>query len=229
LSLVLVGAALHRSPGVPAAAVAWAVMVVAMMLPTLVPMLRTLSELLDGRHAGNWWRFVGGYAAVWMAAGVVGVALHVAVGQLTADSSAASPRWLIVVALGVAGLYQYTPWKARCLQACTSPFLWFLRNWRDGARGSWVMGCRHGATCLGCCWALMALSVVAFGAGLAGMAAMTLVMFAEKVPRVGRLIRVPLGAALLVVALATLLFAGGNGPSHHLSLDGTPVPHTTEP
>jgi predicted metal-binding membrane protein len=193
-------------------AAGWLVMILAMMVPTLVPMLRTLSSLLAGRQQATWWHFVGGYVLSWIAAG--GVAMALSSVALVLDP--VSRGWATVAGLALAGVYQFTPLKAKCLRECTSPFLWFLRNWRDGARGAWVMGTRHAASCLGCCWALMALSVIAVGAGIVGMVAMTVVMVVEKVPSLGRALRVPLGGSLIAVAVVLAVAqVGGDGDTPH--------------
>ncbi len=60
----------------------------------------------------------------------------------------------------VAGLYQFTPLKHACLRQCQTPAAFLSRHWKRGAHGAWAMGLRHGAFCLGCCWALMLLLFV---------------------------------------------------------------------
>lgn len=65
-------------------------------------------------------------------------------------------------ALVAAALYEMTPIKTRCLRKCRSPLGSFLSSWRNGLRGAFTMGTRHGAWCLGCCWALM-LALFALG------------------------------------------------------------------
>lgn len=202
----------HTHPSSALASVgAWLLMVVAMMLPTLVPMLRTLSSILAGRDSTAWWSFVGGYLTVWTSAGLAGVGLQ----QLAAPAVAAAPQLVTATVLALAGAYQLTRWKSACLNACTSPFHWFLRHWRDGSAGGWSMGIRHGLTCLGCCWALMALAVVATGLGVVGMAAMTAVMIVEKFPAFGRRVRVPIGVSLLAVAVSFAVMEGANHTRQH--------------
>jgi len=55
-----------------------------------------------------------------------------------------------------AGIFQWTPFKRACLKSPRSPLSFLMSQWRDGAAGSFFMGLRHGAYCVGCCWALMA-------------------------------------------------------------------------
>ena len=56
-----------------------------------------------------------------------------------------------------AGIWQFTPLKHACLRHCRSPAEFLARHWRDGHAGTFLIGVRHGAYCLGCCWMLMLL------------------------------------------------------------------------
>jgi predicted metal-binding membrane protein len=60
------------------------------------------------------------------------------------------------VTLLVAAVYELTPFKDVCLGKCRTPLGFLLGSWRDGLSGALQMGMRHGAWCVGCCWALMA-------------------------------------------------------------------------
>ena len=107
-----------------------------------------------------------------------------------------------------AGLYQFTPLKRVCLRHCRSPLAFVALHWRDGPLGAIRMGIWHGAYCLGCCWALFAILVVAGIMSLAWMLLLTLVVFAEKVFPHGQRVSATIGFALiglgLVVAGASL-------------------------
>jgi len=89
------------------------------------------------------------------------------------------------IALGatlvIAGGYQFSPIKERCLSVCQSPISFLMTRWQAGYRGALRMGTVHGAYCLGCCWALFAVLVAAGVMSLAWMLLLTLVVFAEKV------------------------------------------------
>jgi predicted metal-binding membrane protein len=89
--------------------------------------------------------------------------------------------------------------------------MFMLRHYRRGPRGAFELGMRHGAFCLGCCWALMLLMFAVGVASLPLMAALALVMYHEKTrPSGSRAVPVT-GAALLGVAsivLAWSLYAG---------------------
>jgi predicted metal-binding membrane protein len=101
----------------------------------------------------------------------------------------------------MAGVYQFTPIKRVCLRHCRSPFAFVAMHWRDGRLGAVQMGVVHGIFCLGCCWALFAVLVAAGTMSLAWMLALTLVVFAEKVLPMARLISPAIGIALVIVGL----------------------------
>ena len=108
-----------------------------------------------------------------------------------------------------AGVYQFTPLKRACLRHCRSPVEFLARHWRRGPGGAFAMGARHGAFCLGCCWAMMLLLFAGGVMSLAWIAALALLVLVEKLlpagPLVGRAVGVALiawGAAGLAVAVA---------------------------
>ena len=83
--------------------------------------------------------------------------------------------------------------------------LYFMSHWRQGPGGGWAMGLRHGAICVGCCWALMALAFVGGTMNLAWMGLATALMALEKLPAIGRHVTPLVGAVLLGLALAYAL------------------------
>jgi predicted metal-binding membrane protein len=141
----------------------WSVMAAAMMLPTFVPALRTFLALPApaGRPAEAA-AMVGGYLAVWLGAAAGLAAFQWALagqGVLAPDGRSLSQALTAGLFL-VAGAYQVTPLKAACLSHCRSPLATFLSAWRPGAGAAFALGLRMGRDCLGCCWALMLLSLV---------------------------------------------------------------------
>jgi predicted metal-binding membrane protein len=184
----------------------WLVMVGAMMLPTVVPLVR-LFVPVSGRaprpavaRAG----FLAGYLAIWTA--FAGVALlgdagvHALVDQWA--WLAARPELVLGGALVLAGAFQFSPLKNACLTACRNPvgFLW--QHYRRGPAGAWRLGLRHGLSCLGCCWALMLLMFATGVGSLVWMLALTAVMVIEKTSRWGARLVAPVGVALLVAGIA---------------------------
>src|SRR5487761_467822 len=83
-------------------------------------------------------------------------------------------------ALIAAGFYQLTSLKAACLRRCRSPLEFVLQHWQPGARGALLMGLLHGMFCLGCCWMLMVLLFVSGAMNIQWIAALTILVLAEK-------------------------------------------------
>jgi predicted metal-binding membrane protein len=182
----------------------WQVMTVAMMLPSSLPMVYMLSyaSQKQARPRAVQAAFLAGYALVW-----TGFALAAFVGDTGIHRLVDGWPWLALhpyvigaTTFALAGLFQFSPLKERCLSACRSPFSFFVRYYRQGIGGAWGLGLRHGLFCLGCCWALM---LVMFGVGvgsLVGMAALAGVMVVEKAVPGGQRLSPILGVALLLLA-----------------------------
>ena len=142
----------------------WLVMMAAMMFPSVAPTVALYSRLTKSRSPLLPLVFTGGYLLVWGAIGALAFGIAVAGGQATSDFLAweRAGRWIAGATLIVAAVYELTPLKDVCLGKCRSPLGFLLGSWRDGPRGALWMGTRHGAWCVGCCWALMA-SLFALG------------------------------------------------------------------
>jgi predicted metal-binding membrane protein len=116
--------------------------------------------------------------------------------------------WLIGAnLLIVAGAFQFTPLKYACLDRCRAPGAFLLRHYRRGARNALAIGARHGAHCVGCCWALMLVMFAAGVASLVWMALLTTIMVHEKTHATGRRAVPVTGAAAL--GLASILVVWG--------------------
>ena len=189
------GSAMSLTMGLPALPflAMWVVMMVAMMFPSAAPMILTFHKVQASRRRSGGaipltCLFVAGYMLVWTGAGVVAyVAARAAdaIGRGALPSPDASARigGAILVA---AGIYQLTALKDACLAKCRTPVAFIMSSWRGGADGALRMGGLHGAYCLGCCWLLF---VVLFPLGimnLSAMAALTLLICAEKLLSWGR-------------------------------------------
>jgi predicted metal-binding membrane protein len=108
--------------------------------------------------------FTGGYLVAWAAAGAAAFAVARSGDAIAGDilSWDRAGRSVAGATLVIAAAYELTPLKDVCLAKCRSPLGFLLGAWRDGRTGSLQMGVRHGAWCIGCCWALMA-SLLALG------------------------------------------------------------------
>ena len=191
----------------------WALMMVAMMLPSAAPMI-----LLYSRVAGRAERqgrlppisvFTLAYVGVWTgfsAAAALAQALLVASGLVGAMTLAVGEARVAGALLLLAGLYQLIPLKRACLDQCRSPLSFIMRWSRPGIAGALRLGTLHGLYCLGCCWALMLLLFVGGVMNLAWIAALALLVLVEKIAPPSLRIR-PVVATLLLVAGALLLAA----------------------
>jgi len=182
----------------------WAVMMVAMMVPSAGPMILTFATINRRRAASGTPAvptavFLAGYLVTWSAVSLLATLLQWALGATALLVPATLQVTPIAggVLLLAAGAWQLTPLKYACLARCQSPLGFILSEWREGARGALVMGARHGAYCVGCCWALMALLFVAGVMNLVWVAAIAGFVLVEKLAPPGRLVSWGAGAALL--------------------------------
>ena len=180
----------------------WALMVLAMMLPTALPVLGAFRDLSRGQDGDTGslglLAFAGGYSIVWLGFAALASVLQVTLVRAgLADQSSRVSYLLAAVLLVGAGLYQLTPLKAMCLAHCRSPMMTLLARWRPGFGGALRMGIGNGLFCLGCCWALMLLAFVGGTMNLVWMGVATVLMALEKLPRLGRPLTLPLGIVLL--------------------------------
>jgi predicted metal-binding membrane protein len=186
----------------------WAVMMVAMMFPSVAPMVLAHARIVRSRGEGALptVSFVLGYLVVWTAAGLVPLAAIQLLGTSFASPlSAWLPRLGGAVVL-LAGAYQLTPLKNACLRACRSPLGFVMsHNFGGGSPAAARAGMSHGLFCLGCCWALMAVLAVLGLMNLAWMAVFALVFFLEKSWRRGLMLARIVGAACIVIGVAVLI------------------------
>ena len=197
----------------------WVVMMAAMMLPSVAPTVALYSNLKHTRAVGAPLLFTSGYLLVWSAVGL-GTYLLARIGtELSGDVLAwdRAGRWVAGATLLIAAAYELTPLKDVCLGKCRTPLGFLLGNWREGLSGAVNMGVRHGAWCVGCCWALMA-SLFALGVmSIVWMAVVAgLIAFEKLIP--SRRAATYGTAAVLIVVGALMLFAPDVVPA--LSIPG---------
>jgi predicted metal-binding membrane protein len=184
----------------------WVVMMAAMMFPSVAPTVALYSKLKRTRALGAPLLFTAGYLLVWSAVGLGAYALALIGGQLFGDVLAwdRAGRWVAGATLLVAAAYELTPLKDVCLGKCRSPLGFLLGSWRDGLSGATRMGARHGAWCVGCCWALMA-SLLALGVmSVVWMAVVAGLIAFEKLIPSRRVATYGTGAVLLVLGVLML-------------------------
>ena len=181
----------------------WLVMVVAMMLPPALPLFRVVRRLTSSD--AYTWIAVLIFVSAW---GLTGLVLTVGT-DLLGGVFARLPHehMLLGAGLVLAGAWQFTPWKDACLTACRTPRGIAMTHWRSGSplvSGATIAGV-YAASCIGCCWALMAVGLLTGAAGLGAMAVLTLLMAAERLTRQGRTLVRPAGAAALILGVSLLL------------------------
>ena len=199
----------HASPLVMAGVFigGWSAMTVAMMLPTALPVLATVNGLARGRNDRTLLLslVVSGYVGIWTAFGALAYLAALAVQELLLAYTELPVRvGMAPLLLVLAGSFQITSLKYRCLEKCRSPFTFALSYWQ-GVHQRWHalrLGIGHGVYCVGCCWALMLLMFAAGAAHLTWMLVLALLMAAEKNASWGRRLSAPLGFVLVGAGLA---------------------------
>ncbi|KUZ63881.1 hypothetical protein WI38_32385 [Burkholderia ubonensis] len=196
-------------------AAAWTLMILAMMLPTTLSLFNAFARVVAGRPDRA--RLIAlvalGYVAAWSGFGLLAHALHALLLAGVAHVPALAWRgWLIGAAVfALAGAFQFSALKTRCLERCRTPLSFVISHWRGRApqRHAFALGGRHGLFCIGCCWALMLMMFVVGAGSLGWMLALAAAMAIEKNAAWGRRITAPLGFALLGGAV---LIAAGHLP-----------------
>jgi predicted metal-binding membrane protein len=185
----------------------WVVMMAAMMFPSVAPTVALFSRMTKRRSPLSAPLFVAGYLVTWAGAGLAAFVLAAIVGRLWGDVLAwdRAGRWVAGTVLVLAAVYELTPLKDVCLGKCRSPLGFLLGSWRDGRWGALRMGAKHGAWCVGCCWALMA-SLFALGAmSVLWMAFVAGLIAVEKTLPWRQV--ATYGTAAVLLVLGVLLFA----------------------
>ena len=166
----------------------WAVMMVAMMVPTAAPMILTFAAIRRKRHEQQGpfvptSVFVLAYMVIWAGFSALATLANWALhrdGFMTSMTGSTLPL-VGGFFLAGAGVFQWTPLKHACLRRCRTPLGFLMTEWREGRRGAFIMGLRHGTFCVVCCWALMALLFVLGVMNLVWVAALAAFVLLEKV------------------------------------------------
>jgi predicted metal-binding membrane protein len=188
----------------------WVLMIVAMMLPSSVPLVLVFAGVVGRRPRPG--LLVGlllaGYLAIWSAFGAAAWLLDRGIHALVAAWPwlATHSQLILATTLVIAGLWQFSPIRERCLDECRSPFGFVVNRWRGTSlrREAFAMGIAHGAFCVGCCWSLM---LVMFGVGLGSVPAMLslgAIIAVEKNMPWGRRLTRPMGIVLILAGVYAL-------------------------
>jgi predicted metal-binding membrane protein len=193
----------------------WWTMMIAMMSPSAAPTILLYARV--HRHSAAQGQiqaasaptgaFTAGYLVIWLGFSAIAATLQWLLqqgGVVSATMMGSQSRYFSGAVLIAAGAYQFSPLKNLCLSHCRAPTDFLSRHWRPGAIGAFRLGALHGAYCVGCCWTLMALLFVGGVMNLVWIAALALLVLAEKVaptgPWIGR------GIGLLFIAWGAATF-----------------------
>ena len=136
----------------------------------------------------------------------MGLQWFLAANELISGLMQSTSREFSATLLGIAGLWQFSPWKQSCLRHCRNPVEFLTRHRRPGSRGALIMGSTHGLYCLGCCWFLMTLLFVGGVMNLLWVAGLALYVWVEKMMPGGEWLSKVMGVLLIAWAAAILFF-----------------------
>jgi predicted metal-binding membrane protein len=183
----------------------WVVMMIGMMTPSAAPMILIYARvarqasIANKPFAATGW-FAAGYFLAWTGFSLIATVAQWALDRaaLLGPAMASASNVLGGVVLITAGIYQWTRFKDVCLANCQSPLLFIQQHggFRGNKVGSLLIGLHHGAHCVGCCWALMALLFVGGVMNVLWIAGLSILVLLEKLAPVGRLIARLAGVAL---------------------------------
>lgn len=207
----------EMAASLPIVALMWWSMMIAMMTPSAAPLVLLYGRVARHHAAGDSRPgaalapaafLAAGYLLMWLVFSLVAATVQdllqpagLISGMMLWSKTAA----LSGTVLAAAGLYQLSPLKQACLRHCRAPAQFLVSHWRPGRLGALVLGMRHGAYCVGCCWLLMALLFVGGVMNLLWIVVLTLFVLVEKFAPAGAMIGKWSGALLLAWAAATLV------------------------
>jgi predicted metal-binding membrane protein len=188
----------------------WAVMMAAMMFPTMVPTLKSYEDLMisaDGTRFG-WLGMLLGYSLVWVAFSIVITSVQLGLLSINLVDMMGKVKsiWISSTLLIIAGLFQFTRAKETCHGVCHSPMGYFLGYWRAGFNGGVRMGLGLGSYCVGCCWLFMVLGFAGGVMNFLWMGLATLFMIVEKLPAIGHYVIKPMGGILILTGILLFIY-----------------------
>lgn len=190
-------------------AVMWLLMMIAMMTPSVAPVVMLFSRVSRQTDAPllRTASFMSGYFSAWVAFSVVVALLQVLLlQQRWIDAMGITRSRAFSAALLVAvGVYQWLPIKSACLAHCRSPVQFLTHHYRAGLSGSWRMGVEHGLYCVGCCWVLMLLLFIGGVMNPWWIAGLGLLVFMEKLAPRGNLIARTVGIGMIATGIALIV------------------------
>jgi predicted metal-binding membrane protein len=187
----------------------WWVMMVAMMLPSALPMILLFTSLNQKMGANSPMAvttFVAAYLLIWGGFSAIATSCqwwlvqHDLIAAMRPSNSTLLGAGLLISA----GIWQLSPWKQTCLNHCRAPIQFLSENWQAGTMGALQMGLKHGLYCLGCCWVLMALLFYGGIMNLLWIIGLAIFILIEKVMPVN--INISRYSGMILIAWGILLF-----------------------
>lgn len=194
----------------------WIVMMVAMMLPSLVPMLWRYRQAVGGTgetRVGGLTVLVGvAYFSVWTALGMAAFPLGVALAafEMRLPALARAVPVAVGVVVLIAGALQFTAWKAHHL-ACCREAPQHCGMLPSDAGTAWRHGLRLGLHCCYCCANLTAILLVVGVMDLRAMAVVTAAITGERLAPAGEPVARIIGSIVITAALFLIARASGIG------------------
>ena len=198
----------------------WTAGMAAMMLPAISPMVLLYNKLIKTNngnseivqyHPVQMVSFVGSYLAVWALTGIVlFFGWSVLNTNFFMDIEKREMSFVYGIVLIIAGVYQFSPLKTKCLGYCESPASFFMRRWKGGFTGAIKMGTFHGLYCLGCCWPYFLLMIALGWMNLLFMGLFAAIILGEKIWSKGIWIARMAGIGFIVLGLVSALLQDGN-------------------
>lgn len=189
----------------------WAVMMVAMMVPSAAPAILLFTGMharastADGAARG--FAFTAGYLVAWTGFSTLATLLQWALSRaaLLSPMMMSTSRWLGAGILAAAAAYQVLPLKEACLRHCRAPAHFLAEHYRPGRLGALRMGLEHGLYCVGCCWLLMTLLFVGGVMNLLWIALISGFVLLEKIAPARAHASGAAAVALLLLAIRVAL------------------------
>lgn len=187
----------------------WAIMMAGMMLPSAIPVIMLVENLNQQRLKRNaaythTLFFALGYLIAWSLYSLIITFVqyylhHIELLSPMMDSANSTFSYSILL---IAGAYQFTPFKQRCLQLCRSPLSMLSTHYKEGKLGAIYLGIFHGSYCVGCCWFIMAILFISGVMNLKWILILTLVVLIEKALPKGEVLSKSLGVILILLGLS---------------------------
>jgi predicted metal-binding membrane protein len=197
----------------------WTAGMAAMMFPAIVPMVLLYSRLLTNEQSELSTEtiqpkfstfkvilFVGMYLVIWSFTGLSLLLIwSIPMNSTVMFHDAKNLGIIYGIILIIAGIYQFTPLKNKCIGYCESPLSFFMRRWRNGVIGALKMGSYHGLYCLGCCWPYFLIMVALGWMNLVWMGLFAVIIFGEKIWPKGIWIARSFGIVLIILGILSIL------------------------